>query len=209
MTEDKDASALSKALDNLIYEQAVHLESMLKQLGREVSATSLFDNPTIVKMGRTIDELRAQVKELIDERTQLLKSKAELIAKTIPDKVEVETSDGKELDPKGEVKGYDVYYKNPTTGEKVVVKRFTKYDLLEIKYNVEREENTRLLHRVAAQKSENEVLHRKVNDLGHKLCKARRERDQLAEKLRKSEGEAHFYRSLVLEKLAQLIKEER
>lgn len=205
MTEDKDASALSKAFDNLIYEQAVHLESMLKQLGREVSATSLFDNPTIVKMGRTIDELRAQVKELIGERTQLLKDKAEFIHAPL----KVETSDGKELDPKGEVKGYDVYYKNPTTGEKVVVKRFTKYDLLEIRYNVEREENTRLLHRVAAQKSENEVLHRKVNDLGHKLCKARRERDQLAEKLRKSEGEAHFYRSLVLEKLAQLIKEER
>lgn len=205
MTEDKDASALSKAFDNLIYEQAVHLESMLKQLGREVSATSLFDNPTIVKMGRTIDELRAQVKELIGERTQLLKDKAEFIQAPL----KVETSDGKELDPKGEVKGYDVYYKNPTTGEKVVVKRFTKYDLLEIRYNVEREENTRLLHRVAAQKSENEVLHRKVNDLGHKLCKARRERDQLAEKLNKSEGEAHFYRSLVLEKLAQLIKEER
>lgn len=170
MTENKDASAISKALDDLIYEQAVHLESMLKQLGREVSATSLLDNPTIVKMGRTIDELRAQVKELIDERTQLLKEKAELISKTTSVKVEVETSDGKELDPKGEVKGYVV--KNPTTGE-------------------------------------NEVLHRKVNDLGHKLCRARRERDQLAEKLRKAESEAHLYRSLVLEKLAQLIKEER
>ena len=48
-----------------------------------------------------------------------------------------------------------------------------------------------------------------MNDLGHKLCRARRERDQLAEKLRKAESEAHFYRSLVLEKLAQLIKEER
>lgn len=207
MTENKDASAISKALDDLIYEQAVHLESMLKQLGREVSATSLLDNPTIVKMGRTIDELRAQVKELIDERTQLLKEKAELISKTTSVKVEVETSDGKELDPKGEVKGYVV--KNPTTGEKVVVKGVTKYDVLEIKYKHEREENTRHLRRVAAQKSENEVLHRKVNDLGHKLCRARRERDQLAEKLRKAESEAHLYRSLVLEKLAQLIKEER
>ena len=107
------------------------------------------------------------------------------------------------------IKALDKIYYNPDTGEKVLVKGITKYDVLEIKYNVEREENTRLLHRVAAQKSENEVLHRKVNDLGHKLCRARRERDQLAEKLRKSEGEAHFYRSLVLEKLAQLIKEER
>lgn len=204
MTEDKDASALSKALDDLIYEQAVHLESMLKQLGREVSATSLFDNPTIVKMGRTIDELRAQVKELIDERNQLLKDKAELIQAPL----KVETSDGKELDPKGEAKAYNVYYENPTTGEKVVVKRFTKYDLLEMKYNAEREENTRLLRRVAAQKSENEVLHRKVNDLGHKFCRARRERDKLAEKLRKAEREAHFYRSLVYEKLVKLIDEE-
>ena len=208
MTEDKDASALSKAFDDLIYEQAVHLESMLKQFGKEVSTTSLFENPTIVKMGRTIDALRAQIKELIDERTQLLKDKAELISKTTLTKTKVETSDGKELDPKGEVKGYNIYYEDPTTGEKVVVKRFTKYDLLEIKYNVEREENTRLLHRVAAQKNENEVLHRKVNDLGHKLCQARRERDKLAEKLRKAEREAHFYRSLVFEKLRKIIDEE-
>lgn len=103
------------------------------------------------------------------------------------------------------IKDLDKIYYNPDTGEKVVEKRFTKYDLLEIKYNVEREENTRLLHRVAAQKSENEVLHRKVNDLGHKYCQARRERDRLVDKLNKSEREAHFYRGLVFEKLAKLI----
>ena len=138
----------------------------------------------------------------------MTEDKAELISKTTLAKVEIETPDGKEQDPKGEVKGYNLYYENPTTGEKVLVKRFTKYELLEIRYNVEREENTRLLRRVAAQKSENEVLHRKVNDLGHKYCQARRERDKLVEKLNKSEREAHFYRGLVFEKLAKLIDEE-
>ena len=66
-------------------------------------------------------------------------------------------------------------------------------------------ERSQLLYRLAQQKSENEVLHRKVNDLGHKFCRARRERDQLAENLRKAEREAHFYRGLVFEKLVKLI----
>lgn len=110
----------------------------------------------------------------------------------------LETSDGKELDPKGKVEGYKIYYEDPDTGEKVVVKTVTKHELLEIKYNAAREENTRLLRRVAQQKSENEVLHRKVNDLGHKYRQARRERDKLAKKLRIAENEARLYRTLVL-----------
>lgn len=96
----------------------------------------------------------------------------------------LESSDGKELDPKGKVEGYKIYYEDPDTGKKVVVKTVTKYDVLEAKYKAECEENTRLLRRVAQQKSENEVLHRKVKDLCHKLCQARRERDKLAEKLK-------------------------
>lgn len=101
MTEELAAAEISKAVDDMIYEQAIKLESLLTQFGREVSPTSIFENPTIVKMGRTIDDLRAQVKELIDERTQLLKDKAELISKITPAKVELETPDGKELDPNG------------------------------------------------------------------------------------------------------------
>ena len=120
----------------------------------------------------------------------------------------LEASDGKAVDPKGEVKGYRIFCENPATGEKVLVKEFTKHDVLEAKYKAECEENTRLLRRVASQKSENEVLHRKVNDLVHKLRQARRERDKLAEKLRKAEGDAHFYRGLVLYNLSQLIDEE-
>lgn len=98
-------------------------------------------------------------------------------------------------------------YENPKTGERVVVKNYTKYDVLEAKYKAEREENTHLLRRVAAQKSENEVLHRKVNDLGHKFRQARRERDKLAEKLRNVERERSFYRGLVFEKLRKFIDE--
>ena len=106
------------------------------------------------------------------------------------------------------IKDLDKIYYNPDTGEKVVVKGVTKYDVLEMQYNAEREENTRLLRRVAAQKSENEVLRRKVNNLGHKYCQARRERDKLVEKLNKAERQAHFYRSLVFEKLSKIIDEE-
>ena len=110
----------------------------------------------------------------------------------------LEASDGKAVDPKGEVKGYKIYCENQATGEKVLVKDFTKYDVLEAKYKAECEENTRLLRRVAKQKSENEVLHRKVNDLVHKLRQARRERDKLAKELRIAENEARLYRAMVL-----------
>lgn len=110
----------------------------------------------------------------------------------------LESSDGKELDPKGKVEGYKIYYEDPDTGKKVVVKTVTKHELLEIRYNAAREENTRLLRRVASQKSENEVLHRKVNDLGHKYRQARRELDKLAKRLRIAENEASLYRALVL-----------
>ena len=113
----------------------------------------------------------------------------------------------KEVDPKGEVKYYKIFCENPHTGEKVLVKGFTKYDVLEAKYKAECEENARLLRRVAAQKSENEVLHRKVKDLCHKLCQARRERDKLAQKLREAEVKAQKYGSL-LEKLSYLIYKE-
>ena len=113
----------------------------------------------------------------------------------------------KEVDPKGEVKYYKIFCENPHTGEKVLVKGFTKYDVLEAKYKAECEENTRLLRRVAAQKSENEVLHRKVKDLCHKLCQARRERDKLAQKLREAESEVRKWRNLVVEKLRLLVDE--
>ena len=110
----------------------------------------------------------------------------------------LEASDGKALDPKGEVKGYKIFCENPATGEKILVKEFTKSDVLEAKYKAECEENTRLLRRVAQQKSENEVLHRKVNDLGHKYRQASRERDKLAKELRIAENEARIYRAMVL-----------
>ena len=119
----------------------------------------------------------------------------------------LETSDGKEVDPKGEVKYFKIFCENPHTGEKVSVKGFTKYDVLEAKYKAECEENARLLQRVARQKSENEVLHRKVKDLCHKLCQARRERDKLAQKLREAESEARKWRNLVVEKLRLLVDE--
>ena len=105
------------------------------------------------------------------------------------------------------IKALDKIYYNPDTGEKVVEKGVTKYDVLKIKYDAECEENTLLLHRVAQQKSENEVLHRKVKDLCHKLCQARRERDQLAEKLRIAEGDDQK-RSLLIETLNQFFNEE-
>lgn len=55
-----------------------------------------------------------------------------------------------------------------------------------------REENTRLLGQVAQQKDENEVLHRKINDLVNKLSQAQRERDELKEKL-------HYLRSFLID----------
>lgn len=119
----------------------------------------------------------------------------------------LEAPDGKEVDPKGEVKGYKIYYDNPDTGEKVVVMDVTKYELLEIRYEAECEANTRLLRRVAAQKRENEVLHRKVKDLVHKIRQVCRERDKLAEELRVAEGVAQK-RSMLLEVLNQFVNEE-
>ena len=139
----------------------------------------------------TLDEVARQIEEL---RKCLRKG----LPKIVRADFKLETSDGKEADPKGEVKAYKILCEDKATGEKVLVKSFTKCDVLEARYKVEREENTRLLRRVAAQKSENEVLHRKVNDLGHKLSQARRERDKLAEKLRIAENEARLYRALVL-----------
>lgn len=56
---------------------------------------------------------------------------------------------------------------------------------------------------IAQQKSENEVLHRKVNNLGNKYRQACRERDELAEKLRIAE-EDDKKRSLLIETLNQL-----
>lgn len=104
-------------------------------------------------------------------------------------------------------KGGQIRFEDKDTGEKVLVKGITEYDVLEAKYKAECEENTRLLQQVAQQKSENEVLHRKVNDLGHKFCQARRERDKLAQKLREAEVKAQKYGSL-LEKLSYLIYKE-
>ena len=106
-----------------------------------------------------------------------------------------------------EMEGTQIVYKNPKTGEKVVVKGYTNYDVLEAKYKAECDDNNRLQQRVAKQKRENEVLHRKVNDLVHKLRQARRERDELAEKLRIAE-EDDKKRSLLIETLNQLLNEE-
>lgn len=140
--------------------------------------------------------------DYMDERLDETDRKAEELREGLPEihsaSYKLETSDGKELDPKDKAKGYKIFCENPLTGEKVLVKGFTDYDVLEIRYNAEREENTRLLRRVAAQKSEKEVLHRKVNDLGHKYRQARRERDKLAKELRIAENEARLYRALVL-----------
>ena len=139
----------------------------------------------------TLDEVVRQIEEL---RESLRESLPEIHSASYT----LESSDGKELDPNDKAKGYKIFCENPLTGEKVLVKGVTDYDVLEIKYKAEREEHTRLLQRVAQQKSEIKVLHRKVNDLGHKYRQARRERDKLAEKLRIAENEARLYRALVL-----------
>ena len=127
------------------------------------------------------------------------------------------TSDEKEPAPEVTIGGFQIYYKNPTTGQIIKGRLLTKYEALELKYNAQREKNKRLLRRVAAQKSENEILQGKVNDLDHKLsqaCQERdklsqacRERDKLAEKLRRAEMEAQKY-DLLLKKLNHLIYEE-
>lgn len=123
----------------------------------------------------------------------------------------------KEPAPKSKVEGFQIYYKNPVTGQIVKGRLLTKYEVLELKYNAQREENKRLLRRVAAQKRENEILRGKVNDLDHKLrqaCQERdklsqacQERDKLAEKLHRAEVEVQRY-GLFLKKLSHLIYEE-
>ena len=114
-------------------------------------------------------------------------------SKIIRASFKLEASDGKEVDPKGEVKGYKIYCEDKTTGEKVVVKEVTKCDVLEAKYNALREKCTRLQQRVDQQKSENEVLHRKVNNLGHKFSQARRERNKLRNELKTTREEFSAY----------------
>lgn len=94
-----------------------------------------------------------------------------------------ETFDGKESIFKNAGTGYKLYRKNPVTGEIEEVKPLTKYEALALKYNDEHEDNIRLLRRVASQKSENEVLQRKVHDLSCKLSQAYRECDKYKGKL--------------------------
>ena len=53
--------------------------------------------------------------------------------------------------------------------------------------------NVRLLQQAAQQKSENEVLHRKVNDLGHKFSQARRECKKLRNELKTTRDEFSAY----------------
>lgn len=149
---------------------------------------------------KEVESLQSQLQEKTDTLDEVARQIEEL-RKCLPEIVradlKLEASDGKELDPNGEAKGYKIFYEDPHTGKKVVVKSFTDYDVLEIKYNAEREENTRLLRRVAAQKSEIKVLHRKVNDLEHKLRQARRERDKLAEELHEAEFNLRHRGSLI------------
>lgn len=150
---------------------------------------------------KEVDSLQSQLQdktETLDEVARQIEELRKCLLDTTSASYTLEASDGTELDPKGEVKGYKIYCENPATGEKVLVKEFTKYDVLEAKYKAECEDNNRLQQRVDQQKSENEVLHRKVNDLGHKFRQARRERDKLAEKLRIAENEARLYRAMVL-----------
>lgn len=118
-----------------------------------------------------------------------------------------ETPNEKEPVSKGEVKGCKLYYKNPVTGKIVELRRLTKYEELEYKYNAQCDINKRLLHRAATQKSENEILRSKVNDLDHKLSQACRECNKLAEKLCEAEVEAQKH-GLFLKKLSHLIYEE-
>ena len=122
-------------------------------------------------------------------------------------------SDGKEIDPKGEVKGYKIFCESPNTGEKLVVKEFTKCDALEARYNAACEEIAHLQQYVDQQKSENEVLHRKVNDLKRKLSQAWQERNKLRNELKAAKGELSKAEKetpkldLYLEKLYQLFDE--
>ena len=138
-------------------------------------------------------------------------------SKNLQAPIKDKTSDGKEPAPEVTIGGFQIYYKNPATGQIIKGRLLTKYEALELKYNAQREENKRLLRRVAAQKSENEILQGKVNDLDHKLSQACREcdklsqacqeRDKLAEKLCRAEVEAQKY-DFLLKKLNHPIYEE-
>lgn len=150
---------------------------------------------------KEVESLQRQLQEkteTLDEVARQIEELRKCLPKIVRADLKLEASDGKELDPNGEAKGYKIFYEDKTTGEKVVVKSFTKCDVLEARYKAEREENTRLLQRVAQQKSEIKLLHRKVNDLGHKLSQACQERDKLAKELRIAENEARLYSAYVL-----------
>lgn len=94
-----------------------------------------------------------------------------------------ETPNEKEPVSESKDKKYTFYYKN-ATGKIIKLRPLTKYEALELKYNAQREDNNRLLRRVASQKSENEILQCKVHDLSCKLSQAYRERDKFKNKLR-------------------------
>ena len=158
---------------------------------------------------KEVESLQSQLQEKtekLDEVARQIEELRKCLLEIPSASYTLEASDGKAVDPKGEVKGYKIYCENPATGEKILVKEFTKYDVLEAKYKAECEANNRLQQRVAKQKSENEVLHRKVNDLGHKYRQACRERDELAEKLRIAEGDDQK-RSLLIEALNRFLDE--
>lgn len=204
LARDSRLDEISRRFHELVQDRA----ELIKELEADFRRETLLKNKTVVEMGRTIDALRSQIEELIKERTQLVKDKAELISKITPAKVELETPDGEELDPKGgNLTGSKMVLKNPKTGERVVVKDFTELDVVKAKLEIAEKDKFLLYRQVGQLTCENATLHRKVNDLGHKFSQTRRERDKLAEKLRKAEREAHFYRGLVFEKLSQLIDE--
>lgn len=149
---------------------------------------------------KEVESLQSQLQEkteTLDEVARQIEELRKCLPEIVRASYKFESSDGKELDPKGEVKGYKIFCENQLTGEKVLVKEFTKYAVLEAKYKAECEENARFLRRVAQQKSEIKVLHRKVNDLGHKLSQARRERDKLAEELHEAEFNLRYRGSLI------------
>lgn len=203
--KNEDLDSLKRSYD-FNYENLKHLQDKLESCP--------VSGEVVVKLKgiyHTFFKAKINHPDYMDERLDETDRKAEELREGLPEihraSFKLEASDGTELDPKDKAKGYKIFCENPLTGEKVLVKGFTDYDVLEARYKVECEENTRLLRRVAQQKSENEVLHRKVKDLCHKLRQARRERDELAEKLRIAE-EDDKKRSLLIETLNQLLNEE-
>ena len=75
-----------------------------------------------------LDEISRQFEELVKDRQNLIKDLEKIYQAPLKD----ETLDGNSF-----------CCEDPVTGEKVVVKGVTKYDVLEIKYKHEREENRR------------------------------------------------------------------